>query len=448
MQNETYFSTDPSNLARTADNGGRRVIVVDSGTAYIDRIMRSCPDRALFVTDPEIRSKGTEPAPEQQDELLVSMNNPAEVLTEIKRHLLLYQLVPSGLVCFDDESMHLTSILAQSFGLPYPSPEAVLRCRCKLRSKQLWHASGLDCPAALQVDSADDAVAFHERVGKIVLKPLTGAGSELLFVCNTVSECRSAFENMLQGISRMSAYRMYSPYTLDGLSLNPGVSFIAEQFRYGTEYSCDIMLDGNLLEIIRINRKYQLPDSSGGIVMAYQILRQMPVEEGYLRRTLQMAANTLGIDHGICMVDFLIEQGSILLLELAPRPGGDCLPSLLRAACDLDIFDLTLAVAEGAPIELPKADIFRELVGLWLIAPLPGGVITELDTGLIEADKRVIEVKLGKQKGYRVLHPPEDYFSRILGHILFEPDSETEVKQQCIELLDRLVISYQQEESE
>jgi|GEM_PF-4013586 hypothetical protein len=61
MQNETYFSTDPGNLVRTADNGGRRVIVVDSGTDYIDRIMRSCPDRALFVTDPEIRGKGTEP---------------------------------------------------------------------------------------------------------------------------------------------------------------------------------------------------------------------------------------------------------------------------------------------------------------------------------------------------------------------------------------------------
>ncbi|MBI9091692.1 MAG: hypothetical protein JEZ12_20985 [Desulfobacterium sp.] len=42
------------------------------------------------------------------------------------------------------------------------------------------------------------------------------------------------------------------------------------------------------------------------------------------------------------MVDFIIRNHQPVLIEMPPRPGGDCLPFLLLEAVDLDIIRLAL----------------------------------------------------------------------------------------------------------
>lgn len=419
-----------------------RVLVIGTTTDYISHINTHFPGRALFVTDPRERAGSKESAPPPWQELVTPMEPPEAVLEAILAHLAHYNMQAAGVACFDDESMQLSALIADRLGLSYPAPEAVLRCRCKLRSKQLWRQAGLDCPVCEELHRPEDAAGFCRRYGPTVLKPLTGAGGELVFICQTLKECAEAWPVMQRSLAGMTGNRLYAPYSLDGRQIDPRFVSVAEQFRSGDEYSGDFLLDGQHLEIIRITRKFKHPMLPGSAILAYQLLAEPPVDLRHLQQTLLSAAGALGLEQGICMVDFLVDAGGIVLLELAPRPGGDCLPPLLRLGSGLDMMELALDHAAGIPIRLP-ADVQKPgLVALRLFAPPPGGVVSHLDVLELQNDHRVQEVRLTKEVGYRVTLPPEEYFSHILGHALFMPYEGMPVEQQAGDLLGKLTIRY------
>lgn len=419
------------------------VLVINTSTDYIEHISRNFPDRAIFITNPAERARGKEWPPPPWQELVTPMDPPELVLAAILAHLEQYKMQAAGVACFDDESMHLSSLIARRLGLPYPDPDAVLRCRCKLRSKQLWQQAGLDCPACRGVASVTDATDFFLQHGPLVLKPLTGAGSELLFFCRTADESAAAFQTLRTGLIDRYEERIYSPYLLDGRQTDPRTVMIAEQLRYGEEYSCDFLVNEDHFEMIRLTRKSLFRSAPAGTVLAYQLLDRPPVAPSLLHRTLRGAVQALGIFQGICMVDFLVDDNRIVLLELAPRPGGDCLPPLLRLGCGLDMMGLALDHAAGIPIRLPLPVQKPGLIGLRLFATPPGGVIARLDVTELQNDQRVLEIRLTKGVGHRVILPPEEYFSRILGYALFMPVPELPVEEQCLELLGRIEIRYE-----
>ena len=427
---------------------GNRVLVIGTSTDYIDFIYRQHPDRALFVTDPAERRRGEEPAPEKQSELLVEMDNPAAVLEKLCHHLKRYGLKATGVACFDCESLHLSSLLAEKLAFPFPSPESILTSRSKYLSKSRWQEAGLDCPSALQTGSPEEAFAFAVRHGgRIVLKPLTGSGSELVFICTTAEEIASCFAVIRNRMAAMPKEGMYAAYESDGLLIDPRQLFIVEEHCEGSEYSADFFIDGDRVEIIRITRKQMKSDPAPGTVLAYELPSKLPIDLVCLQEILYRAAISIGIEHGLCMIDFIMDGNRMVILELTPRPGGDCLPQLLQAACGMDILGLALDVAEGLPVHLPKPEQFRHLVALRLFAPLPGGTVSEIDAVNIERDPRVLEVKLERKPGYRVIHPPESYHSRVMGYVLFRPFSDDTIEQECYELLDKLIIKYSKEES-
>ena len=51
------------------------------------------------------------------------------------------------------------------------------------------------------------------------------------------------------------------------------------------------------------------------------------------------------------------------------------------------------------------------------------GVVRRIDTQAALADPRVLECYLKRAPGHRVVLPPDDYDSRLLGHVIFAPSS-------------------------
>jgi len=137
------------------------------------------------------------------------------------------------------------------------------------------------------------------------------------------------------------------------------------------------------------------------------------------------------------MVDFIVHNDEIVLLEITPRPGGDCLPSLIRNSLDIDMFALTLDFAEGRTLNIPNRKKDKPLVGMRLFGTRDGK-ISRIDAGSIEKDQRVKEVYLKRTVGHRVILPPDDYDSRVLGHVIFEPESPHSIERECRELAARL----------
>jgi biotin carboxylase len=414
-----------------------KVLVVGTTSDYIDWIERTCPDAALFLTTPAVRQKAIEPGPAPAQELCCNLNDYGHLLQALEQHLAQFHQHPAGIACFDCESMELAAVLAKHFLLAYPSIQAVRNCRNKFRAKALWQKHLLNTPPAIEVHSAEEAVRFFRSLGTpLVLKPVSGCGSELVFECADSDACERNYHQIREGLHLRRANRLYATEA-------PGAPpIMAEGMAQGQEYSCDVVVQNGQAQLIRLTRKIRAPYGPFGTIQAYLLTAELPtgVAPETLYRTLYQSAHALGIERAICMIDFMVSNGRISLLELAPRPGGDCLPFLLRRAFGLDMLKLLLDFSCQKVLQLPQGSNGGALVGMRLHARC-NGILQNIDTRALEQDPRLQEIHLIRKPGDPIALPPTDYDAWLLGHVIFAPQETTAIETQCNTLLDKIKVT-------
>jgi len=416
--------------------GNTKALVVGTTTDYIEWIRKSNPERALFLTDPTVRRGSQDPNPSPGEEILCDLNDYGRVFDILPRYLSREGLRAGGVACFDCESMELAALLAQKFSLPYPSVLSVNSCRNKFLSKALWERHKLLCPSARLIRSVTDAMQFFRELGgTFVLKPISGSGSELVFHCGSEGECETNFHKIQSGLLQRRTNRLYRAPAAD-----PAI--LAEAVVGGDEFSCDFIIENGRVEVIRLTRKILSPQGPFGTARGYLLSSALPdeIDEGNLLRTIYQSAAALGINRAICMLDFMIDHGRIILLELAPRPGGDCLPFLLRRCWNLDVLKLTLDFCEQRPFYLQKPSGSSNLFLGLRIHALNDGILKRIDVHDLEKDSRVREIRFYRRPGQLVRMPPDDYDSWVLGHIIAELECDREPQSQCEELLGKISV--------
>ena len=407
-----------------------RVLVVGTTSDYIHWIRQSCPYQALFLTDPSIRTRALEPPPSPDEEILCDLTAGDGVRRALANHLAAYRQRLTGIACFDCESMALAADLARDYDLPYPSAAAVENCRNKYRSKVLWQSGHLHAPPVKLVRSAAAAARFQSELkAPVVLKPLSGSGSELVFVCSDAPSCRQNFQRIRDGLRLRRHQRLYAAFS------DKAPEILAEGMIDGQEYSCDFIVDNGRCEVIRLTRKIRAVSGPFGTIRAYLLETGAPagIRRREFHRTLISSASTLGIDRAVCMLDFIVNQGRMVLLELAPRPGGDCLPYLLDRAYHLDMLRLQIDFSRKAPLRWTIPDLDGPWVGLRVHAQ-DEGVVKRIHAEALENDPRIRQVHLQRRPGQRITLPPEDYDSWLLGHVIFTPDGSSPIEKQCRDL--------------
>jgi biotin carboxylase len=424
-----------------------RVLVVGTTADYIEIIYERFPGRALFMTDAKERAAPSPyRRPDEASEFLCDLSDPDGALEALRGHLRAWRMGLSGITSFDCESLELASYVAGAFSFPYVSAQAIRASRNKFISKRIWRLAGLPCPDVALVRRPSDAVRFMDNVNPpVVLKPLTGSGSELIFLCREPRDCTEAFRALRDKLATHWNARMYAPFDLDGEMVNPREVFGVEEFVQGDEYSCDFLLDADQAKVIRMTGKVLAAGHLLGTVLAYILPAELPAgfDTAGLRRQLVEAAHALGIYRAICMLDFIVEDGRAMMIEMSPRPGGDCLPCLELQSAGFDVLGYALDFAEGRHSDPPKPQRWRRTVGLHLFAER-AGVIRKLDTEGLCADPRVLECHLRREPGHRVILPPEDYDSRHLGHAIFRPSPGAGIEQQCRELAGKLLVEMEE----
>jgi len=418
-----------------AMNPRSKVLVVGTTSDYVELIRQSCPDLALFITDPVIRNKASEAAPDPAEEILCKLHDYHQVRTALVRHVEKWNIVLEGITCFDCESLELAARLASDYSLPYPSVKSVRNCRDKFMSKMLWHQNNIPSPAVTLINSYTEAAEFFLQVGgPCVIKPRIGSGSELVFRCDTVKDCEIAVLHIEKGLRERQGNRLFSNTFVDSSVM------IAEEFISGEEYSCDFIIQNGTIDIIRLTRKIHYSQSPFGTIRGY-VLEDLPdgIEHREVLEILYRAASALGITEAVCMVDFLVRNKEIVLLEMTPRPGGDCIPYLLQKALHLDTIKLTLDFARSYPISLNNYKGHTPYAGLRLHAK-QSGVLKKINTFSLDSDRRVLEFNILKKPGDFIRMPPDDYESWLLGHVIMKADTTTNIEEQCNDLINRIEV--------
>ncbi|MBI9088710.1 MAG: ATP-grasp domain-containing protein [Desulfobacterium sp.] len=395
------------------------ILVVGTTSDYIQWIRTSCPGRALFITSPVVRQTAEEACPAPCEEIVMDLSDRAPVFEALEKHLKTWNKVIDGIFSFDCEAMALTAAIAENWDLDYPSEQAILNCRDKYVSKRIWESHGIKCPKVSPIKTVSDVLAFfHSVQNGCVLKPLTGSGSELVLKCMNESDCHRAFDLIQKGLE----IRAQNP--LFETSVSRGYLMLAEELIPGTEYSCDFICENDEIRIIRMARKIKSPFKPFGTITGYVLPGQLPpgINPNGLSRILLRSAQVLGIDRGLCMVDFIISGEKIELIELTPRPGGDCLPYLLKVSTTMDILKLSLDFAQKYPLDLIRYDTASPHVGIRLHAD-KSGILKQIHISHLLEDTRVKHILLTKKPGHLITMPPKDYDSWLLGHVIIEPSN-------------------------
>jgi hypothetical protein len=214
---------------------------------------------------------------------------------------------------------------------------------------------------------------------------------------------------------------------------------LAEKFITGPEYSGDFIIENNAVNIIRMTRKIKQADQLFGTVSGYALITGLPlrVDMKEFENCLLNGANALGIQKGICMVDFILDDCHPVLIEITPRPGGDCIPFLLKEAGKIDIIKLALDMAEQKPLKLKKSLSYKPLIGIRIHAQKAGKLLG-FDTRGLDGEKRIRKIHFTRKPGHIITLPPADYDSWLLGHIIIEPGNTAYPETQCLLIKNRL----------
>ena len=416
---------------------GNKVLVVGTTPDYIEWIRNSLPGRVLFLTDPDLRRAAKEPPPPSHEEILCELKDEDAVLTALKAHITRQGVRLTGITAFDCEAMPLAAELAEALDLSYACPDAVENCRDKFRSKQKWEEHGIRCPKAAIIRNPDEAAGFLQTLaGPCILKPRKGSGSELIFICHTEEQCRANFKAVMDGLNLRKNHPLYQDlFQADAM-------VVAEEFVSGEEFSCDFIMEDGRARVIRICRKLISPDPPTGTARGYLLLGQKPPQINFtaLSTALEKGAKALGISRNLCMADFMVCEGNPVFLEMAPRPGGDCLPFLLRKAWGVDMLKLNIDFAGGEKLHWTPGS--RIYAGLRIHAEREG-ILKKIDTTALEKDTRILEIHLTRQPGHTVRLPPIDYDAWLLGHIIIMPDESGDIQNQCNEIFEKIRIEFE-----
>ncbi|MBN1831740.1 MAG: ATP-grasp domain-containing protein [Deltaproteobacteria bacterium] len=407
------------------------VIVVGTTPDYVVKIHKKYSNAAVFILDEHYRGDLLFQRVDGSALLFVPLEDFDETARSVHHYISLNNLLPKGLACFDCESLLVAARLASALSLPYPSVEAVIHTRNKFELRRIWAESHIPCPRVLLVSSLSESMeAFDLFDGDIVLKPVSGSGSELLFHCRTQGEVKGAVRIMEEQLPLRKSNPLFSliPGTDRAEPVNPCEFWIVEEFIPGPEFSCDFLLYEDHTLIVRETGKVKMPRQTFGSVLAYTFplssKEREPLQD--LHPILERAARVLGYTQGHFMADFIVREGQVVLLEMTPRPGGNSIPDLLETAIGLDLIRIHLDMVSGkldslGPVPLPS----ESSASIHLYAANEG-TITHLDSSQILSQPWVKALVLKKRTGDQITLPPNDYDNRLLGYCIVstEPSSD------------------------
>jgi len=224
----------------------------------------------------------------------------------------------------------------ERIGIVGMNVETALNFRDKQRMKDLFRQAGLPCARSREIHGRAEAAAFAAECGfPIVVKPPSGAGS-------------------------LSTFKVGNPAELDAaLAAMPGASALLEEFVVGTEHSFDTFsLDGQPV-YHSLSNYYPNPlEAMREPWIQWQVVVPREVEAPQyddIREAAFRTLQTLGMDTGISHLEwFRRPDGSLAISEVAARPPGAQIMTLVGRAGDFDAIDAWARLMIFGTFEQPK----------------------------------------------------------------------------------------------
>ncbi len=290
----------------------------------------------------------------------------------------------------------------ESLGIEGMDVETAHNFRDKSRMKNLMREAGLPCARHQKVTDKAAAFSFAEEVGfPLVVKPPDGAASQSTYRANNAEELEKA------------------------LSLNPpmpGKEVLLEEFITGDEFSFDTFsLNGKPVFHSLTHYYPNCLEAMREAWIQWQVVLPKEVESPVyddIKNAAQKTLDVLGMQTGMSHLEwFRRKDGSIAISEVAARPPGAQITTLISRANDFDsvaswarmmIFGVFQAPARkyavgAAYLRGQGTGKVREVLGLEQVKREVGHLVTDVKIPQRGQDKSLSY----EGEGYIILRHPE-----------------------------------------
>lgn len=233
-------------------------------------------------------------------------------------------------VAIDEFSLLPVALATSQLGIPGPSLRAVRNTRDKLHMRRVLEQAGLGQIHYATCRDVVEAQAFLERVGgPVILKPVSGTGSDGVSRITNAEELAQAFEVA-------AGSRGFSGVLCEEYVEGPEVSLegYSAAGRFFPIALTDKSTDGHFVEI-----GHQQPSTQSQSVF------------DAAAEIAERALHALGIEDGVTHTEFRIAARGPVLIETHTRMGGDEVHVLTQLTTGVDLADLMVAFSLGEPVE-------------------------------------------------------------------------------------------------
>jgi biotin carboxylase len=313
----------------------------------------------------------------------------------------------SGLLCYDEWTVHAAALAARALGLPASPPDAVAACRDKATTRRVLAAAGIPQPRSAAVASAGQARAAAEAIGfPVVVKARSLAGSLGVVQAGSPEAVTAAFA-AAAGASMPSAARHDAPV-------------LVEEYLDGPEISIDSAVSGGRCHPLVLARKqvglHPYFEETGHTVDGADPLRDDPG----LAAAVRAVHRALGFSTGVTHAEFRLTAAGPRLVEINARLGGDFIPYLGYLATGVDPVRAAADIAAG---RCPRPRPTRcRAAGIRFLYPAADCRVRHVRIRQERMTAAVHRVRITALPGQELRLPPRGYLSRY-GYLIAAADT-------------------------
>ncbi|MFV0457618.1 MAG: ATP-grasp domain-containing protein [Actinomycetales bacterium] len=300
----------------------------------------------------------------------------------------------------------------------------------RFRDKQAMRAHLADDPRlavrSRTVTTRADLWACPDALGyPFIVKPSDGTASLGVRIVHSPDDLEDAWQH----IRRLRGSRTDRVSTLFVLG-----DFVAEEYLPGPEYSVEAFSFAGRHVVVSVTEKLCSPGSFtelGHLVPG----RIAAAQRAEVTATVQDFLTAMGLRDGVSHTEVKVGPSGVRVVEGHNRPAGDAIPSLVRAAYDVDLIRLSLAWPFGLAPALAESPRPRGGACTRFLVGEPGRVARICGSGDLGAEPGVITWQLTTEEGATV-RPLADNWDR-LGLLAVRAGTASAAYRQAADVLSR-----------
>lgn len=241
----------------------------------------------------------------------------------------------TGVAAYSEQAVLLAHRMAARLGLPHNTrlqPESV---RDKTLMRETLRRAGLPQPRTLLTTTA--AIPASDLRGArfpVVVKPVDGVGSFGVTLCHNADDAVAAVSEIVAA----------DPFAAGGWTI--GNTVTVEEFVAGPDYSCDVIVLGGRVAWAGITShvKNSGPDFDD---IGHCFPGRTMAPASAVHEMAQRAVTGLGIDDGVCHIEFRESYRGPVIIEVANRVPAGGIPQIIEWVTGVRLEESALAIAAG-----------------------------------------------------------------------------------------------------